>query len=318
MTSQYPPIEPYDSGLLAVGGGHEVYWECSGNPRGTAALYLHGGPGGGCSKGQRRFFNPELFRIVLFDQRGCGRSRPLANKPDTDLRTNTTQHLIADIELLRQFLDVEQWVILGLSWGTTLALAYAQAHLDRVKALVLGFISTTSRREVEWTTEGVGRLFPRDWDRFAAAVPAELRHLPLIDAYATLLFDADPEVRDRAALEWCVWEDTHVSLTPGHRPNPQFDDPEFRLCFARLVTHYWRHAAFLDDNQLIRDAARLNGIPGVLIHGRYDVSSPLETPWELSKRWTSSRLHILDDAGHGGGDTFYPTVVGALNEYGAT
>jgi len=314
MTGQFPPIAPYDSGTLRTSNGHEVYWECCGNPHGLPALYLHGGPGGGCTPGQRRFFDPAAFRIVLFDQRGCGRSRPLASDPHADLSTNTTSHLIADIESLRELLGVEQWTILGLSWGTTLGLAYAQTYPQFVRALVLALITTTSRREVEWITEGVGRLYPHEWHRFSAAVPEELRQMPLVESYAKLLFDADPVVRDRAARDWCTWEDAHISLTPGHRSSPQFDDPQFRLGLARLVTHYWRHAAFLEQDQLIRDASRLNGIPGVLIHGRFDVSSPLETAWELSQRWNSSRLHVLDDAGHGGGNSFYPAVVGALKE----
>jgi proline iminopeptidase len=162
--------------------------------------------------------------------------------------------LIADIEMLRVMLGVDRWTVLGLSWGTTLGLAYAEAHPHRVKALVLGFVTTTSRREVQWITKDVGRIFPREWDRFASAVPDHLRHLSLVDAYAAMLSDADPVVRDQAASEWCAWEDAHVSLTPGHVPNPRFQDPEFRLRFARLVTHYWRHAAFLEEDQLIRDA----------------------------------------------------------------
>lgn len=316
MDPRFPPIEPHDSGLLDTGDGHQVHWECCGNPEGKPAFYLHGGPGSGASPGQRRFFDPDAYRIVVFDQRGSGRSRPLASAPEADLRTNTTRHLIADIEALRQLHGVEQWTILGLSWGTTLGLAYAQAHPQHVSALVLGLVTTTSRREVAWITEGGGRIFPREWDRFAA-VPGVLRHLPLVDAYATLLADPDPAIRDRAAREWCAWEDAHVSLTPGHAPNPRYDDPEFRLRFARLVTHYWRHAAFLGEEQLLRDAATLNGIPGVLIHGIYDVSSPLETAWRLSQRWSTSRLHILDDTGHGGGDTLLPTIIAALNEFAA-
>lgn len=315
MREQFPAIEPYDRGMLDVGDGHRVYWECCGNPDGTPALYLHGGPGSGCSPGQRRFFDPATYRVVLFDQRGSGRSRPLASEPDADLRANTTAHLIADIEALRQLHRVERWTVLGLSWGTTLALAYAQTHPQRISALVLGFVTTTSRREVEWITRDVGRIFPREWERFAAAVPDTLRRLPLVDAYATLLFDADPAVRAHAAREWCAWEDAHVSLAPDYRPNPRYADPEFRLRFARLVTHYWRHAAFLEEDQLLRDAAILNGIPGVLIHGRYDVSGPLETAWRLSQRWSTSRLQILDDAGHGGGETFLPTVIGALDAF---
>ncbi len=318
MQDRFPAIEPYASGMLDVGDGHRIYWECCGNPDGQPALYLHGGPGSGCTPSQRRFFDPATYRVVLFDQRGSGRSRPLASAPDADLRTNTTAHLIADIEALRLLHGVERWTaILGLSWGTTLGLAYAQAHPQRVAALVLALVTTTSRREVEWITRDVGRIFPQEWDRFAAAVPAALGNLPLVDAYATLLFDADPAVRERAAREWCAWEDAHVSLAPGHQPNPRYDDPEFRLRFARLVTHYWRHAAFLGEDQLLRDAATLNGIPGVLIHGRYDVSSPLETAWQLAQRWADSELHVMDDAGHGGGDTLLPLIGDALRRFAA-
>ena len=311
--SRFPAIEPYDSGMLDVGDGQHVYWECCGNPAGRPALYLHGGPGAGSSAGQRRFFDPNAYRVILFDQRGAGRSRPLASLPDADLSTNTTAHLISDIEALRRLHEVERWTVLGGSWGTTLGLAYAQSHPQRIDALVLALVTTTSRREVKWLTHDVGRIFPREWNRFANAVPERLRHLPLADAYATLLFDGDPAVRGRAAREWCSWEDAHVSLTPRHLPNPRFEDPEFRLRFARLVTHYWRHAAFLSEGQLLRDAGKLDGIPGVLIHGRYDVSSPLETAWQLSQRWSTSELHVLDDAGHGDGDSFNRAVVEALN-----
>jgi proline iminopeptidase len=301
--------------MLDVGDGHRIYWECSGNPSGRPALFLHGGPGSGCSPGQRQFFDPKLYRAVLFDQRGCGRSQPDASQPSVDLATNTTAHLIADIESLRTMLGIDQWTVLGLSWGTTLGLAYAQAHPQRVNAMVLGFVTTTSRAEVRWITEDIGRIFPEEWDRFAKSVPDQLRHLPLVDAYAIMLADRDPAVRDDAARAWCDWEDAHVSLTPGHTPSARFQDPKLRLRFARLVTHYWRHAAFLDDDQLMRDAGSLNGIPGVLIHGRYDVSGPLVTAWNLRRKWATSRLQILDDAGHGGGHTFIPLVLNALNEF---
>lgn len=318
MSVQYPPIEPFESGMLDVGDGHRVYYECVGNPDGKPALYLHGGPGSGFSPGQRRFFDPERYLAVLFDQRGSGKSRPLASDPDADLSTNTTQHLIADIEKLRERLGIESWTtILGLSWGTTLAQAYAHAHRERVKSLVLGLVTTTSRREVEWITEDVGRIFPQEWDRFVGAIPERLRHLRPVDAYAEMLFDPDPAVREQAALEWCIWEDAHVSLAPDHQPSLRYEDPEFRLRFARLVTHYWRHHAFLDEDQLLRDAANLNGIPGVMIHGKYDVSGPLITPWRLSQRWTTSRLEIMQQAGHGGGDTLMSLIVEALNEFAA-
>lgn len=313
MPERFPPIEPYDSGLLDVGDGHRIYWEACGNPAGRPVVYLHGGPGTGCSPGQRRFFDPAVWRAVLFDQRGSGRSLPLAEEPGTDLSVNTTPHLIADIEALRVHLNVERWTLLGLSWGTTLGLAYAHAHRERVNGLVLGLIATTSRSYVRWVTEDVGRIFPREWERFAAGVPAPLRHLPLVDAYARLLNDPDPEVCARAARLWCDWEDAHVSLTPGHQPYARFQDPAFRLRFARLVTHYWRHAGFLGEEQLVRDAARLNGIPGILIHGRYDVSGPLHDAWQIAKLWTTSRLQVLDDGGHGG-DSFPGAIVAGLAE----
>jgi len=315
MDPRFPAIEPYDSGMLDVGDGHRVSWECCGNPNGRPALFLHGGPGSGCSANQRRFFDSKKYRIVLFDQRGCGRSRPLASAPGADLSSNTTGHLIADIELLREHQGIRSWTVLGLSWGSTLGLAYAQAYPDRVDALVLALVTTTSRREVRWLTYDVGRIFPQEWDRFAAAVPAELRDLSLVDAYAALLFDSDPVVRERAASEWCRWEDAHVSLTPGHAANSRFQDADFRLRFSRLVTHDWRHAAFIEDEQLIRNAALLSGIPGVLIHGRYDVSSPLESAWRLSRRWATSELHVLGDAGHGGGDAFVAAIVEAVAHF---
>lgn len=315
MDPRFPEIEPFDQGMLDVGDGHRVYWEICGNPEGKPAIYLHGGPGSGATPGQRRFFDPDAYRVVLFDQRGCGRSRPLVGEAAADLSTNTTAHLISDMELFRRLHGVERWTILGMSWGTTLGLAYAHTHPEHVDALVLALVTTTSRREVEWLTHDVGRIFPEEWARFAGAVPERMRHLRLVDAYATLLFDDDPAVREHAAREWCAWEDAHVSLTPGHRPDPRFEDPEFRLRFARLVTHYWRNAAFLGEDQLLRDASRLDGVPGVLIHGRYDVSSPLDTAWRLSQRWATSELVVLDDAGHGGGDHFVGVVVDALNRF---
>ncbi len=312
MDRRYPEIEPFEHGMLDTGDGNQVYWEACGNPDGIPALYLHGGPGSGFSPGQRRFFDPRAYRAVLFDQRGAGRSRPLANEPSGDLSTNTTHHLIADIEALRELHGADRWVILGLSWGTTLALAYAQAYPERTRGLVLGLVTTTSRREVEWITEDMGRIFPREWDRFAGAVPEQYRGMRLIDAYAAMLRDPDPALREHAAREWCVWEDVHVSLAPGFQPSPRYENPEFRLRFARLVTHYWSNAAFLEEDQLIRDAATLNGIPGSMIHGRYDISSPLETAWKLSQRWTTSQLAVMQEAGHGG-DELPGLVVDALD-----
>ncbi len=316
MDARYPPLEPFAQGMLSVGDGHSIYWERCGRLGGLPALFLHGGPGSGASAGQRRFFDPDIYDIVVFDQRGAGRSRPLASEPTVDLSTQTTDQLIADMEALRQHLGIARpWTILGMSWGTTLALAYAQRHPEHVRALVLALVTTTSRREVQWITEDVGCLFPEAWHRFRGAVPDELSHLPLVDAYASLLTDPDLEVCTRAAYEWCQWEDVHVSLTPGHKPSPRFQDPVFRLGFARLVTHYWRHHAFCGEEGLIQNASSLVGIPGVLIHGRYDVSSPLETAWRLYQAWPDSELHALGDAGHGGGQQLLPKIVTALDRF---
>lgn len=251
MSGQFPPIEPLRQRHARRGRGTSRLLGMQREPQGHA-LFLHGGPGTGCSTGQRRFFDPSLYCAVLFDQRGCGRSRPLASEFGADLATNTTAHLIADIELLRANLGVDRWTILGLSWGTTLGLAYAQAHPERVSAMVLGFVTTTSHAEVRWITEDVGRIFPEDWDRFANAVPDRLRHMPLVDAYASMLADPDPAVCEHAARAWCTWENAHVSLAPGHTPSPLFPDPQFRLGFARLVTHYWRHTALLATHGISR------------------------------------------------------------------
>lgn len=215
---------------------------------------------------------------------------------------------------MRRHLSIERWVVVGGSWGTTLALAYAQAYPDHVAALILACVTTTSSREVDWITRGVGRLFPHQWERFASHVPDSLRNISIVDAYASLLFDDDPTVSARAAEEWCAWEDTHVSLAPEHAPNKRFLDPEFRLRFSRLVTHYWRHAAFLEEGQLQRNADSLRMTPAVLIHGAYDVSSPLEAAWQLHKRWPESRLCVVSDAGHGGA-SMPERVVSALNEF---
>jgi len=313
MDAFYPEIEPHAQGLLDVGDGNSIYWECCGNPTGMPALYVHGGPGSGCTPGARRFFDPHKYRIILFDQRGCGRSHPLLTHR-TQLTTNTTQHLVRDMETLRKHLSVDRWFMLGGSWGTTLALAYAQTHSERVSGIVLACVTTTSRREVEWVMNGVGRIFPREFERLVSHIPERLKHARVVDAYAELLFDEEPSVCTAAAREWCAWEDSHVSLVPGHAPSRRFQDPEFRLRFARVVTHYWRHAAFLEDEQLLRNVASLNGIQGILIHGRYDVSSPLETAWQLHKRWRGSELRVVDDAGHGHG-SLPEHIVEALNRF---
>jgi proline iminopeptidase len=310
----YPEIEPYEDGWLDVGDGHRIHWECCGGPGGKPAVVLHGGPGSGCTPWWRRLFDPGAYRVVLFDQRGCGRSRPHAGAPVIDLATNTTQHLIADIESLRSHLSIERWLVLGGSWGSALALAYAQAHPERVTEMMLFSVTAATRREVEWITRDVGRLFPAEWAHFRAGVPARERDGSLVDAYSRLLHDADPAVRERAARDWCDWEDAHVRTRPGQPPNPRYDDPMFRLCFARLVTHYWRHAAWLEDGALLRGVDRLSGIPAVLVHGRLDVSSPLDIPWALARSWDGSELVVVDE-GHGGGPAMTDVVIAATDRF---
>ncbi|MBB1260452.1 prolyl aminopeptidase [Streptomyces alkaliterrae] len=301
--TEYPLTDPYETGMLDVGDGHRLYWEQYGDPAGRPVVLLHGGPGSGSGgmSGMRRHFDPSRHRVISFDQRGCGRSTPSAADPAVSLATNTTHHLLADIERLRAHLDVPAWTVVGASWGTTLGLAYAQRHPDRVTEMILVCVVTTTRREVEWVTRGVGeRFFPERWRRFRDGAPPGARDGDLAAAYAALLADPDPDVRERAARDWCAWEDTHVSTHPGHQPDPRFTDPHFRMVFARLVTHYWSHAAWLEEDSLLRNANRLAGVPGVLIHGRLDLSSPLDVPWRLSRAWPGSELVIVDNAGHGG------------------
>jgi proline iminopeptidase len=318
MGGLYPEIEPYEHGMLDVGDGHRVYWESCGNPAGKPVVVLHGGPGSGCTPGWRRYFDPDAYRVVLFDQRGCGRSTPHASAPVVDLSTNTTHHLIADIERLRQHLEIEHWMLFGASWGTTLGLAYAERYPARVTEIVLFSIATTTRRDVEWITRDMGRLFPAQWAHFREGVPPAERDGDLAAAYSRLLHDPDPAVRERAARDWCTWEDTHVAIRADHKPSPRYEDPVFRLAFARLVTHYWSHAAWLEDGELLRQAPRLAGIPGLLAHGRLDVSSPLDNAWLLAQDWPDAELVVVDEAGHGAG---YPgmteTLVAATDHFAA-
>ncbi len=314
MATRYLEAEPYATGMLDVGDGQTLYWEIMGDPAGIPAVYLHGGPGGGCSSGARRNFDPKAYRAVLFDQRGCGRSRPLASEPNADLSTNTTDDLVADLEHLRVHLGIERWLVVGVSWGVTLGLVYAERYPERVIAMVLGAVTVGSRRETQWITHDMGRIFPREWERFAAAVPEAEREGELSAAYARLLTHPNPQIHEHAALEWCRWEDVHVSLMPGWEPSPRYADPQFCLGFARLVTHYWSHGCFLADGEVVAGAYRLAGIPGVLIHGRWDVSSPLDTAWALHRAWPESRLVILEAAGHGGAG-FPEAMLAALDDF---
>ena len=317
MPDLYPNIEPYDRGMLDVGDGHQIYWEACGSPAGRPALVLHGGPGSGCSTGMRRYFDPEVYRVILFDQRGAGRSKPHASDPNVDLSANTIAHLLLDIERLRRHLGIERWLVFGMSWGSTLALAYAERHPHHVTQMVLACVATTTPWEIDWITRGVGIFFPEAWARFRRGVPEAERDGSLVDACHQLLMNPDPAIQEQAARDWCDWEMAIVATHPTHVPHPRYEQSEFRLGFARLVTHYWRYNGWLEDGILVREANRLLGISGILIHGRLDLSTPLITPWQLKENWPGSELFIVSEAGH---DTRDPgmseSIVAATDRFG--
>ncbi len=299
MTGLYPAIEPYEHGMLDVGDGNLVYWETCGNPNGKPAVVLHGGPGSGCTEWHRRLFDSGAYRVVLLDQRNCRRSTPNASEPDVDLASNTTPNLVADIELLRERLGVERWLVLGGSWGSTLALAYAERHADRVTEMILFGVTTGRRAEFDWLFRGgVAAFFPEQWERLLAALPVAKRDGDVVEAYHQLLFDPDAAVRERAALEWCMWESASPAWPPAPGLAPRFTDPKFALAFARLVTHYVRHDAWIENGSLLRDASVLAGIPGILVNGRFDFQAPIANAWELKRVWPRAELVIIDDAGH--------------------
>jgi len=300
-TGPYPEIEPYDQGVLEVGDGQRVYWETCGNPDGKPALVVHGGPGSGCTSWHRRLFDPAAYRVALFDQRGCGRSTPHASEPDIDLSTNTTQHLVADMELLRRELDIDRWLLLGGSWGSTLSLAYAEAHPDRVSQIVLWGITTGLRAEADWWFRGgAAPLFPARWAALRSGVPADEHEGDIVDAYSRMLHDRDPEIRRRAALAWCTWESAAPEWPPTAALDERYRDPDFALAFARLVTHYVLHDFFLEDGILLRDAPVLADIPGVLVHGRQDLMAPIANASALKQAWPAAELVVVDDEGHAG------------------
>ncbi len=312
----YPEIEPHEHGMLEVGDGNLVYWETCGNPRGKPAVVLHGGPGSGCSPRSRRFFDPSAYRAVLFDQRGCGRSRPHAGALDADLASNNTANLIADIELLRQHLDVDRWLVFGGSWGSTLALAYAEAHPERVTEMILFGVTTGRRSEFDWTFRGgLALFFPEQWDRLRAGVPVAERDGDIVEAYHRLLHDADPTVRRRAAEAWCLWESATPAWPPAAGLAERFVDPAYALAFARIVTHYVRHNAWLEDGRLLRDAGSLAGIPGILVNGRLDFQAPVANAWELNRVWPRAKLVIVDDAGHSANPALTQELIHATDQF---
>ena len=295
----YPAIAPYAHGMLDVGDSNRVYWETCGNPDGKPAIVMHGGPGSGCSPWHRRLFDPAAYRIVLFDQRNCGRSTPSASSPDTDLASNQTANLIADVEQLREHLGIDRWLVLGGSWGSTLALAYAQRHSKRVSEIILFGVTTGRRAEFDWWFRGgAAILLPAHWERLRDALPTADRNGDIVEAYHRGLNDRDPEVRRQAAMAWCRWESATLAWPPSHDLAPRFRDPDFAMAFARIVTHYVRHNGFLEDGILLRGADAMAGIPGIMVNGRLDVQAPIGWAWELHRVWPRARLVIVDDAGH--------------------
>ena len=289
----YPSIDAFDAGRLPVSDLHTLHYELAGNPRGKPVVVLHGGPGGGSEPTQRRYFDPTRYRIVLFDQRGCGRSTPHA-----ELRENTTWDLVADIERLREHLGINRWQVFGGSWGSALALAYAETHPDRVTELVLRGIFLLRKVELDWFyQEGTSALFPDAWERFVAPIPKRERD-DLMSAYHRRLTGEDEAVKLACAKAWSQWEAATVSLLPAPNRIEQFADPRFALAFARIECHYFMHGGWFRENQLIADAQRLASIPATIVQGRYDVVTPMMTAWALHRAWPEADLRIVADAGH--------------------
>ncbi len=289
----YPPLEPFRTGQLDTGDGHSVYWELCGNPQGKPAVFLHGGPGSGCAPEHRRLFDPARYCVLLFDQRGCGRSTPHAS-----LDNNTTWHLVDDIERLRALLGAERLLVLGGSWGSTLALAYAQTHPERVSALILRGIFTLRRAELLWFyQEGASWLFPDFWEDFLAPIPTAERG-DLITAYHKRLTGPDLAERLVCARAWSVWEGRTIRLLPNEEIAAMHAQDAFSLAFARIENHYFVHKGWMDEGQLIRDAGKLADIPGVIVQGRYDTCTPMRTAWDLHRAWPQADFQLVPDAGH--------------------
>ena len=290
----YPAIEPYRSGWLRVSPLHEIYWEESGNPKGKPALFVHGGPGAGADPRSRRFFDPKRYRIVVFDQRGCGRSRPHASLED-----NTTWHLVSDIERLRAFLGIERWLVFGGSWGSTLALAYSQAHPRRVSELVLRGIFMLRKWEIDWFyQDGAGALFPDRWENYLAAIPRRERG-DLVGAYYRRLTSPSRATRVRAARAWSIWEAATSHLITDDANIDKWGEEDFAVAVARIECHYFVNRGFLRrEDQLLRGVARIRHIPSVIVQGRYDVVCPIRTAWDLHRRWPEADFRVVPDAGH--------------------
>lgn len=305
--SYYSPLEPFTRARLQVSALHEIYYEVSGNPNGKPVVVCHGGPGGGSTPSMRRYFDPDRYQIVLFDQRGCGRSMPHA-----ELRENTTWDLVSDMEQLRRQLGIDRWQVFGGSWGSTLALSYALTHPDRVSELVLRGIFTLRREELLWFyQEGANWIFPEQWEAFVSVIP-EAERDDMMAAYRRRLTGEDEAEKIRAAKAWSVWEGSTVSLFPSRERIDSFASDRFALAFARIENHYFVHGGFFDaDDWIIANAGRLAGIPGTIVQGRYDIVTPMKTAWELHRNWPGSILHVVPDAGHAASE---PGIVSALIE----
>ncbi|MGH8195934.1 MAG: prolyl aminopeptidase [Woeseiaceae bacterium] len=289
----YPPIEPWRTGTLEVGDGHVLYFEESGNKAGKPVVFLHGGPGGGCSAKMRQFFNPESYRIVLFDQRGSGKSRPHAS-----LEANTTWDLVNDIERLRRHLGIDRWQVFGGSWGSTLALAYAETHPDSVTELVLRGIFLLRQKENAWFyQQGASEIFPDHWQGFLEPIPENERH-DLLHAYHKRLTSDDPDVRLRAAKAWSIWEGSTSTLLPSAEVTKTFESDDMALAMARIECHYFVNDGFMEEDRLLKNIDRIRHIPGVIVQGRYDVVCPVVSAFELANAWPEAELCIVPDAGH--------------------
>ncbi len=304
MRSLFPEIKPNRSFYIAADPPHELYVEECGNPQGIPVVFLHGGPGAGCESYHRRFFDPEIYRIVLFDQRGAGRSKPHAS-----LERNTTPDLISDMERIREHLAVDRWVVFGGSWGSTLGLLYAEAHPRRVLALILRGIFLCRRHEIAWFyQQGASRIFPDYWQDFIAPIPEPERD-KLLKAYYERLTGDDELARMAAAKAWSMWEGRCVTLLPSGSVRDFFGSPHVALSLARIEAHYFINDCFLSPNQILRDAHRLANIPGVLVHGRYDIVCPLENAVQLKKAWAKAQLVVVPDGGHAASE---PGITDAL------
>ncbi|MGH9872764.1 MAG: prolyl aminopeptidase [Pyrinomonadaceae bacterium] len=307
------PIEPFDTGRLRVSPVHELYYEQCGNPQGKPAVFLHGGPGGGISPEYRRYFDPNIYRVVLFDQRGSGKSTPHAS-----IEENTTWDLVADIERLREHLNIRHWQVFGGSWGSTLALAYAETHPDRVRELVLRGIFLCRPKEIRWFyQEGASEIFPDVWEEYLKVIP-ESERADMVSAYHRRLTSDNEAVRLEAARAWSIWEGSTSKLFFDPSMIEKFADPEFALAFARIECHYFMNNAFFDsDNSLIEHVGSIRAIPGVIVQGRYDVVCPATSAWDLHRAWPEAQLHIIPDAGHSISEPgIIDALVGATDKFG--